>query len=402
MGCTCRPAPENPQAGAPRPHRRGRLLHRGAAPQTTVAMHMPVPTIPRGGSSTARRSSRRAPRASLTTPCAKQCSSLVSFEIPASVTTIGGTAFERSSLVSVAIPTSVGHHHRQPRLRQLHPPGLGRHPHIGHQHRRSPASAAPPSAECTSLVSVEIPTSVTSIGSKSFYYTAPAGSRSVEIPTAVTSIGVCAFLGLTRDPHLGHQHRRLGLQPVHRPGLGRDLHLGRQHRQQRLRLCTSLVSVEIPASVASIGSRAFASCTRLVSVAIPTLVTSIGINAFTYCGCSASTCVASATVRLRLPRRPSGPARRPPHRGASANAHRVKNLTVTGQSKDPPRTERLRCLSLTCLDAIATNIGLSRLEASAVGATFGHRRSPSVAERLRRPRPGGVQHLQRPRARDGL
>ena len=89
---------------------------------------------------------------------------------------------------------------------------------------------------CSSLASVEIPSSVTSIGNSAFRITALA---SVEIPSSVTSIGIYAFSG-----------------------------------------CASLVSVKIPSSVTSIGDNTFGGCASLVSVKIPSSVTSIGNDVF--------------------------------------------------------------------------------------------------------------------------
>ena len=68
------------------------------------------------------------------------------------------------------------------------------------------------------------------------------GIESVEIPDSVTSIGSEAFAD-----------------------------------------CTGLTSITIPDSVTSIGSGAFANCTGLTSITIPDSVTSIGFGAFANC-----------------------------------------------------------------------------------------------------------------------
>ena len=94
--------------------------------------------------------------------------------------------------------------------------------------------------KCTSLTSIEIPSSVTSIGEYAF-----AGCRSltsIEIPSSVTSIGDGAFAD-----------------------------------------CTSLASIVIPSSVTSIGEYTFYGCKSLTSVVIEDGVTSIGDDAFYYC-----------------------------------------------------------------------------------------------------------------------
>ena len=84
-------------------------------------------------------------------------------------------------------------------------------------------------SSCESLVSVEIPNSVKSIGGGAFREC--TSLTSVEIPNSVESIGSSAFEN-----------------------------------------CESLVSVEIPNSVESIGSSAFENCESLVSVEIPNSV----------------------------------------------------------------------------------------------------------------------------------
>ncbi|MBE5742850.1 MAG: hypothetical protein E7360_06025 [Clostridiales bacterium] len=93
---------------------------------------------------------------------------------------------------------------------------------------------------CSSLTSIEIPDSVTSIGSAAFSYC--DSLTSVVIPDSVTSIGDSAFYK-----------------------------------------CYNLTSVVIPDSVTSIGFYAFYSCDNLTSVVIPDSVTSIGEYAFYDC-----------------------------------------------------------------------------------------------------------------------
>ncbi len=92
----------------------------------------------------------------------------------------------------------------------------------------------------TSIISIEIPNSVTSIGEKTFYDC--SGLKSIEIPSSVTSIGVDAFYR-----------------------------------------CSGLKSIEIPSSVTSIGEDAFYGCFGLTSIIIGNGVTSIGLNAFYGC-----------------------------------------------------------------------------------------------------------------------
>ena len=93
---------------------------------------------------------------------------------------------------------------------------------------------------CHSLTSINIPYGVTSIGEGAFE--GCASLKSINIPDSVTSIGEGAFEG-----------------------------------------CASLKSINIPDSVTSIGSRAFSGCHSLTSINIPDSVTSIGGSTFSEC-----------------------------------------------------------------------------------------------------------------------
>ncbi len=95
-------------------------------------------------------------------------------------------------------------------------------------------------ASCNSLTSVEIPESVISIGDGVFSYC--EFLTNVSLPESITSIGSGAF---------GY--------------------------------CYSLNSIEIPNAVTVIGNRAFRYCSELTSVTIPSSVTEIGTDAFSYC-----------------------------------------------------------------------------------------------------------------------
>ena len=92
------------------------------------------------------------------------------------------------------------------------------------------------------MTSINIPNSVTSIGSDSFV--GCRGLTSINLPNSVISIGDNAFLS-----------------------------------------CTSLTSIEIPNSVTSIGGRAFSNCSGLTSIEIPNSVTSIA-DGTALMGCS--------------------------------------------------------------------------------------------------------------------
>ncbi|MBN2683757.1 MAG: leucine-rich repeat domain-containing protein [Pontiellaceae bacterium] len=100
--------------------------------------------------------------------------------------------------------------------------------------------------DCISLFSIVIPDSVRSIGEASF--DGCTSLASLAIPDGVTSTGFAAFSG-----------------------------------------CTSLTNVAIPGSVTFISSYSFQYCSNLTSIAIPAGVTDIGEGAF--CGCTSLTSI---------------------------------------------------------------------------------------------------------------
>ena len=150
---------------------------------------------------------------------------------------------------------------------------------------------------CSSLTSVTIPNSVTEIGGQAFCfctelmsievdkdnqsYTSvdgvlydknkttliccPGGKTSVEIPNGVTNIGYAAFAGCT------------GLTTITIPNgvtlIDYATFFG----------CTGLTSIEIPNSVTKIELWAFNGCTGLTSIVIPNSVTRLHYQAFVGC-----------------------------------------------------------------------------------------------------------------------
>lgn len=109
---------------------------------------------------------------------------------------------------------------------------------------------------CPMLISVNIGSGVTSIGTSAF--TSSRSLSLVEIPDSVTSIGDYAFYA-----------------------------------------CTSLISVKLGNCVISIGNYAFSKCYPLKSIIIPSSVTSIGDDAFRYCDSLKSiTCYATTAPTL--------------------------------------------------------------------------------------------------------
>ena len=115
---------------------------------------------------------------------------------------------------------------------------------------------------CPDLTSVEIPETVTSIGSYAFLGT---GLNSITIPSGVSIINIGAFTNC------------INLASITIPDGVTSIGVG------AFRSCTNLTSMTIPDNVTSIGQYAFQGCTNLTSMTIPDNVTSIGQYAFSDC-----------------------------------------------------------------------------------------------------------------------
>ena len=170
------------------------------------------------------------------------------------VTTIGDVAFRRcSALTSVDIPSSVT------------TIGNGAFSETGLTSVTIPSSVTTignGAFSATRLTSVTIPLSVTTIGEGAF--SGCGMLTSVSIPQSVTTIGEGAF-------------SETGLTSVTIPSSVTTIGNGAFNR------CSALTSVDIPSSVTTIGNYAFYACSALTSVTIPSSVTTIGNGAFAEC-----------------------------------------------------------------------------------------------------------------------
>ena len=131
---------------------------------------------------------------------------------------------------------------------------------------------------CSGLTSLTIPSSVTSIGEGAFF--ACSGLTSLTIPSSVTSIGVAAFY---RCSGLTSLTISSGVTSI-----GEGAFQG----------CSSLTSLTIPSSVTSIGDGTFRGCSGLTSLTISSGVTSIGISAFEDCSSLTSLTIPSSVTSI--------------------------------------------------------------------------------------------------------
>lgn len=131
----------------------------------------------------------------------------------------------------------------------------------------------------TSIASIEIPTTVTTIGDVAF-----AGCKNlatITIPATVTTIGNFLFKGCESlvSATIGDKITSIGAHTFAQ--------------------CKSLASVTLPASLQTIGASAFAHCTSLSTIEIPATVKIIGDEAFTQSGLTeinTSTCSSLSTI----------------------------------------------------------------------------------------------------------
>ena len=134
---------------------------------------------------------------------------------------------------------------------------------------------------CSNLVSVEIPQSVTSIGSYAF---SGCSLTSVSLPTSLTYLGSAAFLGcksltaidipaFTESGGYNSYSSSTGYSMSGNYYGGRLICAG----------CTSLTSATLTEGMTQVYDGMFADCTSLTTVTLPTTITSITASAFRNC-----------------------------------------------------------------------------------------------------------------------
>lgn len=211
------------------------------------------------------------------------CHNLVSINIPSIVTYIGSGAFDECrALTSITLPpgiTSIGDRTFQ-NCASLTTLPLSEHvTSIG-------ASAF---NSCHSLTNVVIPASVTRLGRLSFAYC--RNLQSVSIPASISEIGDWAFnyCEALTEVEIMNGVSSIGerafnncstLPTIDIPESINEIGIGAFHR------CEALADVTIPSNVVSIERHVFAFCRELRGVTLPSGVMTIADSAFTFSGLS--------------------------------------------------------------------------------------------------------------------
>lgn len=117
--------------------------------------------------------------------------------------------------------------------------------------------------DCTSLVSINVPDGVTTIGSRAFYN---CSSLAIDyLSNTITSIGGSAFHGCSS--------LNLSSLPSNLTTIESSTFSG----------CTSLALTSLPSGITSISNSAFGGCTALALTSLPNGLTTIGVQAFQSC-----------------------------------------------------------------------------------------------------------------------
>ncbi|MBP5629056.1 MAG: leucine-rich repeat protein [Bacteroidaceae bacterium] len=192
----------------------------------------------------------------------QNCSSLATISIPSSVTYINDDAFKScSSLIAVHISDLAAWCGINFSSTSANPLQVAQHLYLNGEE----------------IISLTIPSSVTSVGQYAFY--GLMSLTSVTIPNTVTSIGASAFSGCS------------GLTAVHISDLAAwcRISFGNAYANP-LNIAPHLylngeeiTSLAIPSSITSLTTYAFTGWTGLTSVTIPSTVTKIGNNTFDGC-----------------------------------------------------------------------------------------------------------------------
>jgi uncharacterized repeat protein (TIGR02543 family) len=132
-------------------------------------------------------------------------------------------------------------------------------------------------SNCINLFSINIPNSITNIGSNAFEYSC---LTNIIIPDSVSSIGSYAF------------HKCINLTNVIIPNSVTNID------EWAFMGCFSLASINIPSSLSRVGPYVFASCTKITNIFIPDSVVNIDTCAFLWCTSLSSVVIPGSVTNI--------------------------------------------------------------------------------------------------------
>ena len=180
---------------------------------------------------------------------------------------------------------------------------------------------------CNDLTSVNIPSNVTSIGDWAFY--GCSGLTSVDLPSSITKMGECVFyycknLSSVKLPSeitaisngaFGYSSLKDIELPAGITSIGDDAFVN----------CSNLQNINLPSGITTIGTGAFWDCSNLTNVILPSALTSIGDIAFLNCSNLANVTLSSNITSIGY--------------SAFSDCKSLKNLTI---SKDVTSIKDIR------------------------------------------------------------
>ena len=159
-------------------------------------------------------------------------------------------------------------------------------------------------SNCSGLTSVDLPSSITKMGECVFYYC--KNLSSVKLPSEITAISNGAF---------GYSSLKDIELPAGITSIGDDAFVN----------CSNLQNINLPSGITTIGTGAFWDCSNLTNVILPSALTSIGDIAFLNCSNLANVTLSSNITSIGY--------------SAFSDCNSLKNLTI---SKDVTSIKDIR------------------------------------------------------------
>ena len=208
------------------------------------------------------------------------CSALKSVTFPSTLKTVSG--FGGTALESVTIPagvTNIGGAFN----------GCSSLKYVVFEPGSQLQSIGRATFHSTAIESITIPANVQTINNGAFEYCNSLKEVKFEAGSRLTAIGDGYKSG---NSYYGAFHGCPSLVTVELPEGLRSIGIG------AFTLCEAITDMDIPSTVTSIGAGAFFKCSSLTEIKIPDAVTAIGADAFYYCNALAEVRIGSGLVSI--------------------------------------------------------------------------------------------------------